>query len=431
MGPDATLDRLTALHPKVIDLSLERIHRLLAALGDPQARLAPVIHVAGTNGKGSVVAHLRAALEAAGHRVHVYTSPHLVRFNERIRLGGQLISDDALIALLEEVEAANAGQPITFFEVTTAAALLAFSREPADVVLLETGLGGRLDATNVLTPAVTVLTPIGLDHQAFLGATLAAVAREKAGILKPGVPAVSATQPAAAADVVRTQAAAVGAPLQEEGVAWTWEETPGGWTYQDQPYPRSRLPGRHQLANAALAWAAIDALAERTGLIVPANARADALARVDWPARLQRLSEGALASILPGGLSLWLDGGHNPHAAAALAPVLSAWSGEAPVDLVCGMLQTKDNAGFLALLAPYVRTLVAVGVSGSQTQAGLPAHALAVCAREAGVREVRKAASVRAALEDLARDDGPARILICGSLYLAGTVLTENGTVPE
>ncbi|GEO81810.1 bifunctional folylpolyglutamate synthase/dihydrofolate synthase [Pararhodospirillum oryzae] len=432
MGSPAALDRLMSLHPKTIDLSLDRVERVLAALGSPQERLAPVIHVAGTNGKGSVVAFLRAALEAAGLRVHVYTSPHLVRFNERIRLAGSLIDDAFLEQVLEAVETANAGAPLTFFEATTAAALLAFTRVEADVVLLETGLGGRLDATNVIPrPAVSVITPIDLDHKGFLGETLAAIAGEKAGILKAGVPAVIAPQAPEAALVLEARARAVGAPVLLGGRDWTWRETETGWMFNaNTAMARPRLVGAHQVANAAQALAVLDAFEAQTGQVVPLEARRRAMETVDWPARLHPLDQGLLVGRLPGDFSLWVDGGHNPHAGRALGRVLNDWAAEGAVDIICGMIDSKDAAGFLEALVGPVRTLVAVPVPGAQTAAGIPAHLLADKARSAGFPDVRKAMSLAAAIDDLASGEGPGRILICGSLYLAGAALQANGTVP-
>ncbi|ABC24225.1 folylpolyglutamate synthetase [Rhodospirillum rubrum F11] len=433
-APDGVLARLMGLHPKVIDLSLGRVERLLAALGHPERALPPVIHVAGTNGKGSVVATCRALLEAAGYRVHVYTSPHLVRFGERIRLAGTLIADEALRRLLEEVESANAKAPITFFEVTTAAAFLAFSRSPADVTLLEVGLGGRLDATNVIAdPAVCAVTPIDLDHQQYLGSTLTAIAGEKAGILKAGAPAVIAPQPPEAAQTLAARATAVGAPTLWAGRDWSWERTTTGWRFAGLDLPLPVLAGPHQLGNAAQALAVIDALEARTGLRVEGVARARGLRAVDWPARLQRLDSGPLVERLAPGTTLWLDGGHNPHAGRALAAALGD-DASGPLDVICGMLDTKDAGGFLGALAPLVRRLRCVAVPDGQTGAGLAPDALAGHARAAGIADARSCASVAEALTDLGAGTTPppaARILICGSLYLAGTVLAENGTPPR
>ncbi len=420
---DAVLDRLTRLHPQVIDLSLDRMLRLLADLGNPQDRLPPVIHVAGTNGKGSVVATLRALFEAAGKTAHAYTSPHLVRFAERIRIAGALPADADLAALLEEVEAANAGQPITFFEATTAAAFLAFARTPADVCLLETGLGGRLDATNVVArPAATVLTVIGLDHQDYLGDTLAKIATEKAHIMKPGVPAISAAQPAEAAAVIAAHARTVGAPLWMPPRDWSFDTrancvrvgAPG--LVLDAPFPS--LVGAHQVANAALAIAA----AQASGLLeLTAPLAAAALPRVAWPGRLQRLDAGATVAAF--GREIWVDGGHNPNAGEALAPILNRWAAEGPLDVILGMQTTKDPVGYLKAIAPAVRSLHAVPVASAP--APFQAADLADKAREAGIATVAAHASWRAALDALQGGDG--RVLVAGSLYLVGEVLAANG----
>jgi dihydrofolate synthase/folylpolyglutamate synthase len=425
MTSDRVLSRLMQLHPKRIDLSLGRIERLLGALGNPQEHLPPAIHVAGTNGKGSTVATMRACLEAAGYRVHVYTSPHLVRFNERIRLAGQVIDEDALLAVLEECERANRDEPITFFEITTAAAFLAFTRTPADIVLLETGLGGRLDATNVLgRPAVTAITPISLDHQAFLGNTIAAIAGEKAGILKAGVPAVIGPQPDDAEAVIEARAVRVGAPLHRWQREWRCEARGDGMRYEGVRWafdlPSPSLPGAHQIANAGTAIACLEQL---SGFSLSREAIAAGLRQIDWPARLQRLRRGALVEMLPTSWELWLDGGHNPSAGAALAEMAARWR-DRPLDLIVGMLNTKDADGFLAPLAPYVRSLYAMTIPGEENPH--PAAQIAAAGRKLGV-ETREAASVEAALDQIREQPGPARILICGSLHLAGIVLAENG----
>jgi dihydrofolate synthase / folylpolyglutamate synthase len=422
---DVVLARLSRLHPKLIDLSLGRVEGLLAALGNPQDRLPPVVHVAGTNGKGSTIATLRACLEAGSYRVHAYISPHLVRFHERIRLAGSLIDEDRLIELLEECERANEGKPITYFEITTAAAFLAFARTPADVVLLETGLGGRLDATNVVhRPAVTAITPISLDHQAFLGDTIAAIAGEKAGILKPGAPAVIGPQPADAAAVFDTRAAEIGAPLSRFGREWRCAAKGKGMRYEGRRWqfdlPLPSLLGAHQIANSG---AAIASLEQLEGLPLSRDAIAEGLGRIDWPARLQRLTRGPLLEMLPDGWELWLDGGHNPGAGEVLAGAAAGW-GDRPLHLVVGMLNTKDAAGFLAPLAPRARALYAVTIPGEDNP--LPAAAIAAAARTVGL-PVTEQPSVAAALHEIAaRNDAPARVLICGSLHLAGTVLAEN-----
>ncbi len=419
-GTDAILDRLMALHPKVIDLSLDRMRRILAALGHPETRVPPVVHIAGTNGKGSTLAMIRAGLEARGERVHAYTSPHLARFHERIRLAGELISEPALAALLDEVEAANAGAPITFFEVTTAAALLAFSRAPADRTLLEVGLGGRLDATNVVDPALCVITPVALDHQSYLGDTLAGIAGEKAGILKRGVPCIVGPQEEAALEVIEHRAARLGAPLLVHGQHWhVWFER-GRLVFQDErgllDLPPPALAGPHQVANAGAALAALRALGAGEG------ACAAALTDASWPARLQRLRRGPLVDAAPGA-EILLDGGHNPAAGLALAAALAAMPAR-ETHLVCGMLNTKDVAGFLRPLAAHAASLTAVPISGEA--ATLDAATTARIATEAGHRATT-APDVATAVARIAAREPEARILVCGSLYLAGRVLRDHG----
>jgi dihydrofolate synthase / folylpolyglutamate synthase len=388
--------------------------------------LPPVIHVAGTNGKGSVVAFLRAFLEAAGYRTHVYTSPHLVKFNERIRLAGAIVDDQSLTDLLEECEEAQSDEPITFFEITTAAAFLAFVRTPADVVLLETGLGGRLDATSVVDrPALNVLTPVSIDHQQFLGDTIEEIAFEKAGILRPGVPCVSAAQIAPAARVIAEQAAAVGSPLVREGVDWFVRGEGATLSFEDKSgarkLPLPALAGSHQIRNGGLAVACIDYLHDFT---VPDAAIARGFETVEWPARLQRLTRGPLARRLPGGWELWLDGGHNAAAGEMLAEQARKWR-DRPLHLIFGMLNSKDPKAFLAPLAQSaasLRTVTIPGESASLTAAETAAAGttlFADAAPAAGVDEALAALTANAA--------GPARVLICGSLYLAGSVLAENG----
>ena len=445
-GSDRVLTRLMQLHPKLIDLSLGRVERLLAALGNPHEHLPPAVHIAGTNGKGSTLATLRACLEAGGYRVHAYTSPHLVRFHERIRLAGHLIDEDALLALLEECERANRGEPITFFEITTAAAFLAFARAPADVVLLETGLGGRLDATNLLRhPAATAITPISLDHQTFLGDTLAAIAGEKAGILKPGAPAIIGPQPGEAEAVIEQRAIAIGAPLYRWHQEWRCDplsslsrtagegagarsaragEGGGGMRYigtrwrLDLPLPS--LPGRHQLANTGVAIACLEQMPQ---FPLPPAAIAEGLRHIDWPARLQRLQHGPLVHMLPSGWELWLDGGHNPAAGEVLADAAADWR-DRPLYLIVGMLKTKDAGGFLAPLAARTQALYAVTIPGEENPH--PAAEIVRSARAVGIT-AREAPSIEAALRDIAGHNGPARVLICGSLHFAGVVLAENG----
>ncbi|WP_299623173.1 folylpolyglutamate synthase/dihydrofolate synthase family protein [Pelagibius sp.] len=423
---DVVLERLTRLHPKIIDLSLGRVERLLARLGHPEERLAPVVHVAGTNGKGSLLAFLRAMLQAAGQRVQVYSSPHLVRFHERIRLTGGLIGEDALIELLERCETANGPEPITYFEITTAAAFLAFAGDPADVLLLETGLGGRLDATNVVArPRLTAITPIAMDHQQFLGDTLAAIAGEKAGILKAGVPCVVGPQEPAALAVLEARAGDLGVPLFCHGRDWTFEATASGFRYADakgvRDLPVPALAGHHQVANAALAVACARRL---DGFGLDDRAIDRGVAGAEWRGRLHPLTRGPLATSLPEDWELWLDGGHNPAAGQALAETLQGWR-DRPLHLVYGMLDTKAAAGFLAPLAPLARDLKAVAIPGEA--ASLSAEAAAGHAREAG-HDAAAAASVADALQSIVESSAPpGRILICGSLYLAGQVLAENG----
>jgi dihydrofolate synthase / folylpolyglutamate synthase len=423
---DLVLARLKTLHPRVIDLSLDRIAHLLDELGHPEAALPPVVHVAGTNGKGSVIAFLRAILEAAGFSAHVYTSPHLVRFSERIVAAGVEIGEEALSALLDECEVVNAGRPITFFEITTAAAFLAFSRTPADVTLLETGLGGRLDATNLVErPLLTAITPISIDHRSFLGSTVTEIAGEKAGILKPGVPCVVSPQTTDAAAVIARRAEAVGAPLIRHGHEWTVRDEGGGTVVWEDAesrivLPRPGLVGPHQGENAGTAVACARALG---GLAVDDEAIRRGIAAATWPARLQPLTGGRLRALLPPEWELWLDGGHNPAAGQALALQAHAWQ-DRPLYLVFGMLDSKDPIGFLLPLAPYVDRLVAVPVPDE------PASLSPRMGIEAGevVGLVADAAtSIEGALAALARDaTAPARVLICGSLYLAGAAMAAN-----
>ncbi len=389
-----------------------------------------MVHVAGTNGKGSTIAYMRAGLEAAGYRVHVYTSPHLTRFHERIRLAGRLIDEPALAALLAECERANAGEPITFFEVTTAAAFLAFARAPADVLLLECGLGGRLDATNVLArPALTVITPISIDHTQYLGEGLATIAGEKAGVLKTGVTAVIGPQAPEAAAVIAAAAEARGVPLIRHGDDFDARAEDGGLVYAardgtERRLPLPALPGPYQIDNAAVALAALDALAA-SGFGLDDAARAAALSAVQWPARLQRLRRGPLVARLPAGWELWLDSGHNPAAGAALAEAIAAWD-DRPTGLVVGMLETKDSEGFLAPLAGHVGAVGCVAIPGEA--ASRTAEDLAAAARAAGL-DAAPCPSVEAALDHLAAafPERPGRALICGSIYLAGRLLAENG----
>ncbi|HIJ39251.1 MAG TPA: bifunctional folylpolyglutamate synthase/dihydrofolate synthase [Rhodospirillaceae bacterium] len=420
---DHLLERLKRLHPKVIDLALDRVQGLLAALDHPEQSLPPVVHIAGTNGKGSVLALLRAMAESAGLAVHVYTSPHLVHFAERIRLAGEIIADSQLLALLEECEAKNQSRPITFFEITTAAAFLAFARLPADLCLLETGLGGRFDATNVVRkPALTLLSPIALDHQAYLGDSLGAIAFEKAGILKAGVPCVCSYQEPEALAVILERAAAVQAPLYLEGRDWQIAPRANGLAFafghRQLALPLPSLLGDHQFGNAGLAAAAACLLA------LPAEPIGEGVASARWPARLQSLRKGPLVELLPKDWQLWLDGGHNPAAGHALARFISGSWQDQPLDLLVGMLNSKDSLGFLAPLRPLIRRLVLVDIPGEPNS--LPAGPLAAAAAQMGF-DAMAAIDLADGVRILSRQNGPARILICGSLYLAGAVLTENG----
>ena len=434
---DSIVTRLLALHPKLIDLSLDRMWRLLAALGHPERQLPPVIHVAGTNGKGSTIAFMRAILEAAGLRVHVYTSPHLVRFNERFRLGrageGVLVSDDELAAVFEECERTNAGEPITVFEITTAAGLLLFARHPADVLLLEVGLGGRLDATNVVDePLATVVTPVSFDHADYLGDSIAKIAAEKAGIFKRDVPAIVAAQPREALAVIERAAAHARAPIRIAGENWTATEERGRLVYQDDAglldLPAPRLPGRHQFENAGVAIATLRALPSFS--LRPAVF--EAVAKAEWPARMQRLSHGKLPSLLPAGSELWLDGGHNADGGRAVANALADLEERVsrPLVLIVGMLASKDAGAFLRNFSGLARRLIAVPIPDQQKC--IPAAAIADLARAANI-PAQVSSDIASALADAARLrlDPPPRVMITGSLYLAGAVLDANGTPPD
>ncbi len=421
IASDVILDRIMTLHPKVIDLTLGRVERLLAALGNPERDVPPVIHLAGTNGKGSTQAMIRAGLEAGGDTVHAYTSPHLARFHERIRLAGELISEPALAALLDECVTANGADEITFFEITTCAAFLAFQRSPADWTLLEVGLGGRLDATNVVDrPRLTIITPVSLDHQAFLGDTVAAIAGEKAGIIKRGVPVIVGPQTDEGLAVIEATAARLGAPVLAYGQHWHVSEDRGRLVFQDESglldLPLPNLPGPHQVQNAGAAIAAL------RWLVQGEAACEAAVTRAVWPARMQRLRQGPLVDLAPR-VELWLDGGHNPAGAQAVAATLARMPAR-ETHLICGMLNTKDVAGYMAPLAVQVRRLHAVSIPGEKNT--LPAEVTMDAARAAGIKAVT-APSVGAALAAIAATAPEARVLICGSLYLAGAVLRENG----
>ncbi len=421
MSSDAVLERMMTLHPKVMDLVMDRVERLLAILGNPERSVPPVIHIAGTNGKGSTQAMIRAGLEAGGSLVHAYTSPHLARFHERIRLAGELISEDTLTALLDECVQANGPDEITFFEITTCAAFLAFSRVQADYTLLEVGLGGRLDATNVVEkPILTVITPVSIDHQQYLGETLAEIAGEKAGILKRGVPCVIGPQEDEGMAVIEARAARLGCPVLAFGQQWSaWEER-GRLIYQDEngllDLPLPNLPGPFQVQNAGAAIAALRALGKDQA------ACEAAVTKAYWPARMQRLRVGPLVDSASG-VELWLDGGHNPAGGAAVAATLARMPAR-ETHLICGMLNTKDVRGYMQPLAPQVTRLHAVSIPGEKNT--LPAEVTRDAALSVGMDAV-VAGSVAEALTAIAAVSPNARVLICGSLYLAGGVLRENG----
>lgn len=418
---DKILQRMLALHPKVIDLVLDRVWRLLGEVGNPQNRLPPVIHIAGTNGKGSTQAMIRAGLEQSGARVHAYTSPHLARFHERIRLAGALISEEALTEVLDQCYQANGPDaPITYFEITTVAALLAFAQTPADYTLLEVGLGGRLDATNVVDqPAATIITPIDLDHQQFLGDTIGQIAWEKAGIIKRGVPCIVGPQQDEARDVIEDAANRVSAPLQICGQDWQVSRERDRLVFQDQngllDLPLPQLAGPHQIINAGAAIATLRLLGKDEA------ACEAAVTSAYWPARMERLTRGRLARLVQPA-ELWLDGGHNPAAGRALAATLKQQP-KRPTHLICGMLKTKDALGYMAALADVADSLTAVSIPDERNT--LPADETAAIATKAGIT-AQTAGDIDTAITQITAVAPNARILICGSLYLAGHVMREN-----
>ena len=431
---DRILARLLELHPKKIDLALDRVLRLLHDLDDPHLKLPPVIHVAGTNGKGSVCAFSRAMLEAQGLKVHMHISPHLVRFHERIRIAGELISEEELCAILEEVEQINDGRAITFFEITAAAMFLAFSRHAADAVVLEVGLGGTYDATNVVPrPVMTIVQPVGLDHLEFLGNDLGHIAGEKAGIIKPGVPVVIGPQDEIAREVILRRADQLSAPVSMFGQDFTGRQEHGRMVYEDEmgllDLPMPRLIGRHQVENAAVAIAGLRHAGRGWG---QDTAVEKGMRTVDWPGRLQRLSHGPVIADAPEDAEVWLDGGHNPHCAAAVSRAIADLEEKVdrPLYLICGMLRTKDAVGFLAAFKGLARHVVTIAIPGEAASMG--AGALYDAARAAGL-DAAPAEDLEDAMLQLnawtrahARETPP-RILICGSLYLAGKILAENG----
>lgn len=435
----AAIERLMELHPKGFDLSLDRILKLLERLGNPHLKLPPVIHIAGTNGKGSTSAFTRALLEASGLSVHVHTSPHLVNWHERYRLGapngGYYVSDDVLSNAIERVALANNGEYITVFEILAAVAFVLFSEHPADVVVLEVGLGGRLDATNVVVdPAVSVLMPISIDHTAFLGNTIEAIAGEKAGIIKPGCPVVIGFQPSVTAlDVLVDQAERLKCPMTIYGQDFIAFEEHGRMIFQDEEglvdLPLPRLLGRHQLSNAA---AAIEAV-RMAGFDLTDKAIEKAMLVVEWPARMQRLTHGALVDLAPNGSEIWLDGGHNPAAGLVIAEAFAELEDRVPrpLYLICGMINTKDPKGFFEAFSGMARRVFTVPIGSSD--ASINNTDLALAAEAAGIpaEPVHSVSNALKLLRDAStNDEVPPRILIGGSLYLAGDVLFENGTPP-
>jgi dihydrofolate synthase/folylpolyglutamate synthase len=437
LSAEREIEHLMTLHPKGFDLSLDRVTRLLERLGNPQDRLPPVIHIAGTNGKGSCAAFSRALLEAAGHLVHVHTSPHLVNWHERYRLaaegGGKLVEDEVFAEAIARVAEANQGQKITVFEILTAVTFILFSEHPAEASIIEVGLGGRFDATNVVKrPAVSVIMPISMDHEAYLGDRVELIAAEKAGIMKRGCPVVIGAQESETAlQVLIETAERLDCPTVVYGQDFLAFEENGRMVYQDEDglmdLPLPRLPGRHQYANAAAAIAAVKA----AGFEIGHRAAERAMTHVAWPARMQKLTQGKLVELAPKGSDIWLDGGHNPGAGIVIAEALAEQEEKnpRPLVLISGMINTKDQTGYFSAFKGLARHVYTVPVTNSD--AGVPNDELALRAEEAGL-SAEPVSSVASALM-LLRDswDGPApRILIGGSLYFAGAVLAENGTPP-
>lgn len=426
---DKILERLHRLHPKKIDLSLDRMTDILAKMDHPERKLPPVIHVAGTNGKGSTVAYLRAILQAAGLRVHVYNSPHLVRFSERIRLAGKLIDEDRLLEYLLECEKINGDDPITYFEITTAIAFKAFAECPADVLLLEVGLGGRLDATNVIDkPLSTVITPVSVDHEQFLGTDLSGIAHEKAGIAKPNAPLIIAEQPDPAKTAILDYAKTIKA-ITFGPENWSVYPTDTGFNYRDNKgslsLPLPALHGPHQISNAGLA---IACLRHQDRFNITEEHIAEGITSVNWPARLQDITDSPYGRLLPEGSTLWLDGGHNPAAGQILANFFSK-SDQRPLVLICGMMANKDTCGFLQPLKPHVAKLYGIKVVGEDSH---NADEITEMARKTSM-EAENASSAIDAIQNIdnAAKDKAVRVLICGSLYLAGHILAENDLLPE
>ncbi|MHA6641428.1 bifunctional folylpolyglutamate synthase/dihydrofolate synthase [Mesorhizobium sp. A623] len=440
LAADREIENLLTLHPKGFDLSLDRISRLLDRLGNPQDRLPPVIHIAGTNGKGSCAAFSRALLEAAGYRVHVHTSPHLVHWHERYRLaadgGGRFVEDAVFADAIARVARANGGETITVFEILTAVSFLLFFEHPADAAVIEVGLGGRFDATNVVSnPAVSVIMPVSLDHQAYLGDRVELIATEKAGIIKRGCPVVVGAQESETALAVLVETAErLDCPVSVYGQDFLAYGENGRLVYQDEDglmdLQPPRLPGRHQFANAAAAIAAVKA----AGFEIDARAAEKAMAKVVWPGRMQKLTLGRLVDMAPEGAEIWLDGGHNPGAGLVVAEAMAEQEEKnpRPLFLISGMINTKDQSGYFSAFKGLARHVYTV--PGSFSDAGVSNDELAVRAVEAGLsaEPVSSVASALMLLHDTWDDrEAPPRILICGSLYLAGLVLAENGTPPN
>ena len=436
---DREIERLMALHPKGYDLSLDRVSRLLERLGNPQDRLPPVIHIAGTNGKGSAAAFSRALLEASGKLVHVHTSPHLVNWHERYRMaapgGGRLVADDVLAEAIHRVAVANRGETITVFEILTAVTFILFSEHPADAAIIEVGLGGRFDATNVIRkPAVSVIMPISLDHEAYLGDRVELIAAEKAGIIKRGCPVVIGAQETEAAQAVLIETAErLGAPPTVYGQDFLAYEENRRMIYQDQTglmdLTPPRLIGRHQFANAAAAIAAVKA----AGFELTHAAADRAMASVEWPGRMQKLPQGRLSALAPDGAEVWIDGGHNPGAGVVVAEAMAEQEerNPRPLFLITGMLNTKDQAGYFRAFHGMARHVYTVPITASD--AGVPNAELALRAQSVGLsaEPVNSVANALMLLRDTwDTNEPPPRILIGGSLYFAGEVLAENGTPP-
>lgn len=417
---DRILERLLKLHPKIIDLSLDRMKDILDKLGNPEKKLPPVIHVAGTNGKGSTVAYLRSILEAANLSVHVYTSPHLVYFNERIRLAGKIIEEEYLKEILSYCEIINDGKPITYFEITTAAAFKAFAETPADILILEVGLGGRLDATNMVDqPLSTVITPISLDHEQFLGSDLSSIATEKASIAKINTPLVTSFQEKVVSNKIKEIAIQKKAIIIE---GWSFQKMADGFLYKDKSgefsLPLPNLKGPHQVSNAALA---IATLRHQNKLNLNTNHYKEGITNAKWPARMQNITESRFGRLLPEGSELWLDGGHNPAAAEVIAQSFNQ-----KITLICGMLENKNAAEYLRVLKPITKEFYGISING---EASHSAEKMANYAEKCGIK-AHIAENVKSVLSNLDKTN-PQKVLICGSLYLAGQVLRDNNLIPE